>query len=199
MNSVLNKSKPQLIKEIEKLQERIQELEQKESKRINMENALAESEELFRQLAEQSPNMIFINQGGKVVYANKKSEEVTGYSKNEFYSPEFDFKVLIQPEYLESLMENFKKHMEGKDVLPLEYAIRTRNGERVEVIINTKLIKYGEDKAILGIITDITERKKAEKEIERLSRFPPTRIRIRCLELIIWVLYIMLILQVMCY
>jgi len=137
------------------------------TKRRRAEKALKESEEKFSQLAQQSPNMIFINQKGKVVYVNKKCEEVTGYSKSEFYSSEFDFKVLIQPEYLESLMENFKKHMEGKDVLPFEYAIRTKNGERVEVIINTKLIKYGEDWAILGIITDITERKQAEEELKK--------------------------------
>ena len=39
------------------------------------------AKEKFRNLAEQSPNMIFINKRGRVVYANKKCEEITGYSK----------------------------------------------------------------------------------------------------------------------
>jgi len=43
--------------------------------------ALAESEEKFRNLAEQSPNMIFINVGGRVVYANPRCEDVMGYTR----------------------------------------------------------------------------------------------------------------------
>ena len=46
------------------------------SERKKMEMQLKESEEKFRNLAEQSPNMIFINKGGRVVYANKKCEEL---------------------------------------------------------------------------------------------------------------------------
>jgi PAS domain S-box-containing protein len=46
---------------------------------------LSESEEKFRNLAEQSPNMIFINQDGKVAYANPLCEERMGYTREEFY------------------------------------------------------------------------------------------------------------------
>jgi len=42
------------------------------------EEALRESEKKFRALAEQSPNMIFINKKGRVVYANQKCEEIMG-------------------------------------------------------------------------------------------------------------------------
>jgi len=49
--------------------------------RIQAEKELKESEEKFRTLAEKSPNMIFINKQGRVVYANEKSEEVMGYKR----------------------------------------------------------------------------------------------------------------------
>ena len=55
------------------------------------EQVLRESEEKFRNLAEQSPNMIFINRGGRVVYANRRCEELMGYTREEFYAPGFDF------------------------------------------------------------------------------------------------------------
>jgi len=108
-----------------------------------------ESEEKFKQLAEQSPNMIFINQQGRIVYANKLCEEITGYTKEEFYSAGFDFRKLIDPEYIKPLMENFKMHLQGKEVLPVEYAIRTKRGERIETIINTKLVTYGDRKSVV--------------------------------------------------
>ncbi len=52
--------------------------------------ALRESEEKFRTVAEQSPNMIFINKKGLVVYQNKKCEEMLGYKSEDLASLEED-------------------------------------------------------------------------------------------------------------
>ncbi len=129
------------------------------------EEALRESEEKFRMLAEKSPNMIFINKKGRVVYANQKCEEVIGYRREDFYSPDFDFISLIAPESVAVIKANFQKHMEGMDVPPYEYTLLTKTGKRIDSIITTKLITYGGETAILGIITDITERKQAEEAL----------------------------------
>ena len=126
------------------------------------EDALRESEEKFRTLAEKSPNMIFINKIGKIVYANIQCEEVMGYKREEFYSPDFDFFRLIAPDFLEKTKSFYSQHIKGKEVRPYEYALMTKSGKRIESLITTRLINYEGDKAILGIITDITERKKAE-------------------------------------
>ena len=130
--------------------------------RKTAEIALQESEEKFRGLAEQSPNMIFINRRGKIVYVNKRCEEIMGYRKEEFYSPEFDFLNLIAPEFKSLVTENYDRHMRGTSTLRYEYAILNNEGKRREAIISTKLIQYEEDTAILGVVTDITERKQVE-------------------------------------
>jgi len=135
------------------------------NERKKAEEALKESEEKFRALAEQSPNMIFINKSGRVVYANKKSEEVMGYKREEFYSPDFDFLTLIAPESIDLIKENFRRHMKGEKVAPYEYTLVTKEGNRIEALITSKLVRYGEEKAILGIVADITERKKAEEKL----------------------------------
>jgi PAS domain S-box-containing protein len=135
--------------------------------RKQAEQQLRESEEKFKHLAEQSPNMIFINKKDNVVYANKQCEEVMGYQREEFYSPDFDFLTLIAPESKELLKASYSRHMMGKDVAPYEYALVTKNGERLEAIITTKLIEYEGENAILGIVTDITERKRTELELQR--------------------------------
>ena len=132
--------------------------------------ALAESEEKFRTVTEQSPNMIFINRQGRVVYANRQCEHLMGFSRDEFYAPEFDFMELIAPESRQLIRSNFKKHIQGEDIEPYEYALVNKSGRRIEVIITTKLIHYEGERSILGIVTDITERKQAEKALQAKDR-----------------------------
>ncbi len=140
------------------------------TERKRAEEALQESEEKFRNLAEKSPNMIFINKKGRVVYANEECEEVTTYSRREFYSPDFDFVDLVSPESQDLIRTNFAKHMKGEEVDPVEYSLVTKDGKRIEVILTTKLIKYEGENAILGIVTDITERKKMENKMKNYAR-----------------------------
>jgi PAS domain S-box-containing protein len=132
------------------------------------EEALKKSEEKFRDLAEQSPNMIFINKGGKVVYANKRCEEMMRYTRDKFYAPDFDFFALIAPESKEIIKKNFMRHMNGEEIEPYEYTLINKAGEKINSIITSKLIEYEAEPAILGIVTDITDRKKMEEEREAL-------------------------------
>jgi PAS domain S-box-containing protein len=135
------------------------------TERKRTEQALRESEEKFRSVSEQSPNMIFINNRGRVVYANQKGADVMGYTREEFYSPGFDFMKLVAPESAEQIKAVYARHGRGEEVETYEYTLVTKDGRRIEAIITTKLIEYGGSKAILGIVTDITERKLAEQAL----------------------------------
>lgn len=138
-------------------------LEITERKRV--EETLRESEEKFRNLAEQSPNMIFLHKKGRVVYANKKCEEIMGYKTEEFYSPDFDFLKLISPESKDLIKANLERHTKGQEVAPLEYTLIAKGGGKIAAILTTKLIKYEGENAILGTVTDIRERKKMQEEL----------------------------------
>jgi PAS domain S-box-containing protein len=132
------------------------------TERKRAEEALKESEEKFRSLAEQSPNMIFINKKGKIVYANKRCEEIMGYPREQLYSPDFSFLSLIAPESIEMIKELFARHSKGEEIRPYDYSLIDKQGRRIEAINSSKLIHYEGQTAILGIVTDITEHKKAE-------------------------------------
>lgn len=135
--------------------------------KIKAEKEIIESEKKFKDLAEQSTNMIYINQGGSIVYVNSICEKIMGYSKKEFYSPDFNFLDLISPEHKEVVKANFKKHMEDKEVLPAYYKLITKDGKTIDTIHNTKLIQFGGKSAILGVVTDISKYKKIENELRQ--------------------------------
>jgi len=137
------------------------------TQRKTFEASLMESEEKFRNLAEESPNAIFINKKGRVLYANKKSENITGYSREELYSPNFNFLSLCSPEYVEVMSSSYAVHMRGEDAPPYDYVLITKSGKRIDVMTTSKLINYDGDKAILGIVTDISELKKAQETLNK--------------------------------
>jgi PAS domain S-box-containing protein len=144
---------------------------------LELKKHLQVSEERFRTLTEQSPNMIFINVKGRVVYANRRCEEIMGYTQEEFCSPDFDFRDLIAPESTEKVALSFKEHLQGTDVLPYECSLLTKDGKKLDVILSTRLLHLDEERSILGIMTDISERKRTEKALGEKERELRTKAR----------------------
>lgn len=129
-----------------------------------------EGKEEFRSLAEESPNMIFINQRGRIVYANKTCEKYTGYKREELFAENFNFMSLIAKEDIPLLKEKFKIHISGKNIPPYEYGLKSKHGKKLDVINSTKIILYKHQPAILGIVTDITERKRIEQDLRESEK-----------------------------
>jgi signal transduction histidine kinase len=86
-------------------------------------------------------------------------------TREEFYSPEFNFLTLIAPESEELIKSSFSRHMSGADVPPYEYKLITKEGRTLDGILTAKLITYGGEPAILGTVTDITEHKQTENAL----------------------------------
>lgn len=126
---------------------------------------LGESTDIFRVLSDNSPNMIFINDFHKVVYANLICTTTLGYTNEELLSSDFNFLDLIHPSYHDSIKEAFNKHKQGLDIEPYEYKLLTKTGKCLDVVISTKLVTWNGKNAILGTVTDISEYKRLEKQL----------------------------------
>ncbi len=126
-----------------------------------------EYEQLTHTLFEHSPNMIFINTGGRIVYANRKCVEVMGYGREEIYSSSFNYMDVVSPECHDIVRLNFGLHLRGIEVEPYDYTLITKTGRRIEAAMASKLIQYRGKQAVLGIITDISRRKQIEESLTR--------------------------------
>lgn len=140
------------------------------TERKGIDEAIRESEEKFRSLAEESPNMIFINNHGKIAYVNRRCTEIMGYTKEEFYAEDFDFFTVVAPESRDIVARNYRAHLAGKEIQPYEYGLVSKAGKMIYGLHATRLIQFEGQRAILGIITDVTEQRKAEETQRKLMK-----------------------------
>ncbi len=146
-----------------------EEVRQELDVRLRTEKVLRESEEKFRNLAEQSPNMIFIHGGGRVLYANRQCEITMGYSREELYSAADGFAAFVAPHYRGLLSASLPDRASDEDAPPDELVLVNRDGRRIDAILTSKVISFEGTPAILGIITDISARKRTERLLQSLN------------------------------
>ena len=129
--------------------------------RKRAEEALVESEEHYRSLAEQVHEGIFIYQGTRFVVINTGTSEITGYSKDEILT--MDFIDLVHPDdraYVRTIIERRERGEQVPDVY--EIRIIRKNGTVRYAELAMSIISYRGGYAVLGTARDTTKRKRAE-------------------------------------
>ncbi|MBI5248572.1 MAG: PAS domain S-box protein, partial [Desulfomonile tiedjei] len=140
------------------------------SERKWAEESLRESEEKYRDLFDNSTDLIYTHRlDGYYTSVNNAARDLLGYSTDEFLK--LNFRQIADPEYLNRTEENFRKKAEGEvsKTGPYELLVRTKDGSPVWVEVNSRIImRDGMPVGVHGNARDITERKAAETERLRL-------------------------------
>ena len=146
------------------------------SERKQTAAALRESERFTQQIADASPNILYVYDliEQKNVYANASLTYILGYTTKELQAmgPQM-LATLMHPEDLTKrpdYLQQVETGCEG-EIFEIEYRMRHKNGSwRWLVSRDTVFAKTAEGqlKQILGTATDITESKQAEDEIKLL-------------------------------
>ncbi|HQP49189.1 MAG TPA: PAS domain S-box protein [Spirochaetota bacterium] len=135
-------------------------------------DALRESEEKFRALAESTSTAIMMYQGDRWTYANPAAERICGYTEEELKQLYFwDF---VHPDYRDLVRNTGKGRQEGVNELQrYEFAILTKQGDVRQVELSGTATEFGGKLAGIITVIDITERKRVEgalKESEERLR-----------------------------
>ena len=130
--------------------------------RKKVESAIKESEEKYRGLIENASDPIMIYQfDGTILDSNKSTSELTGYDKGELLKLKIT-DLLFQEDIVEKPFQ-FEIIKEGKTTI-VERRMKHKNGSSVDVEVNNRMMPDG---TIMVVGRDLTERKKAEKEIKQ--------------------------------
>jgi len=132
--------------------------------RISSRQALQDSEEKYRLVVENAGEAIFVAQDGMLKFANQNTASMIGYQGKDLSSKPFiDF---IHPDDREFVVERHLRRLKG-EIFEETYPFRVvkRDGQMRWVEIQAVLIQWEERPATLNFITDITERRRAEKAL----------------------------------
>ena len=148
-----------------------------------MENALKESEEKFRALAENANEGILVaKKHGEHVYANKRAAEITGYNVSELLKT--TIKDLAHPDEFEKIKERYCRIISGK---PFNRQYQTtlirKNGKKVPIEVVSARTKWEGKLADIAIFNDITHRIKAEEALWKSHKELEHRVKERTFEL----------------
>lgn len=129
------------------------------------EDALKESEERFRTIADNSFFGIVLHSGTELVYVNDKVEEITGYPK-EFFSGAGELFDLVLPEYREILAGALEKLIQGEPIGEFRSVkLARKDGSTAEVVATWKLVNIGGAPAVLVMMFDVTEQRRIEEAL----------------------------------
>ncbi|MEI6290358.1 MAG: PAS domain S-box protein, partial [Chloroflexota bacterium] len=137
------------------------------TQRIQMQEALKESNERFSKMFERhhSVMMLVDPQTGKILDANRAAEYFYGYTRSVLTTMSiFDLNTMPKEQVMAEIQEAL---LEKKNVF--NFSHRLSNGEVVSVEVHSTPIMIGEQKLLFSIIHDITDRKKAEAELLKVN------------------------------
>ncbi len=135
--------------------------------RRKAEKALKDSEERYRLLIDISPIGIAVHSEGKIVFTNSYGAKLVGVDDPQELIGEPVMTFVHESSY-EDAFSRLTRLMKGeKGLYPVEYMFRHRDGHPIPVEVTATVMQYAGKKAVQILITDITERKKAEEATKR--------------------------------
>jgi len=143
-----------------------------ERRRIASETAFRRSEALYRLIAENTSDLVaLLDLDFRCIYASPSYRPVLGYAPEELLGTRRS--LLFHPEEQQLVRETIAQALAGRDSRRCEVRMRHKNGEWLsfESVIGGIFDEHGKSQQVLIASRDISDRKRAENEIQKLAAF----------------------------
>jgi len=134
------------------------------------EEALRESEELYRELVENANDIVFtLDFEGQITSINKAAEVTTEYSQNELLTMKIG--QILSAESASAGERMLSNKMSGQRRTIYEVEIVSKTGRILTLEISSRLVyRSGEPVGIQGIARDISTRRRAEEALREADQ-----------------------------
>jgi PAS domain S-box-containing protein len=134
------------------------------SDRRRAEEALRQSEQLYRSVVERSVENIFIVDAGtkRILEANVALQRSLGLTADELQDMTL-YDIVAHDS--SSVDENTRRILERKHYSVGERKYRRKDGSLIDVEVNVSLVPYGGKKAMCIVAHDVTQRNRSEEEL----------------------------------
>jgi len=133
------------------------------------EEALRVSEQKYRDVVENASDAVFVIQDGRIAFFNRRTEEQTGYGREEL--ARLPFARVIHPEDRDVILDRLRRRLEGED-LPAVNSFRIVNaaGQERWVELNGLRILWEGRPAVLCFGRDVTEQRSLKDQYLQSQR-----------------------------
>jgi PAS domain S-box-containing protein len=140
------------------------------SERKRIEEALRESEALYRQVIEAAPYSITVSRisDGRFIQVNASFTKICGYTPEEALGrTPFDLGLFVEPRDREQFLQVLKEKGEI-DKYELQY--RAKGGRVIPVLLSARPLRIGGEDCLLAVALDISDKLRAQREREDLEK-----------------------------
>lgn len=141
---------------------------------------------LFRTFIEQLPNMVVytasLDESSTTRYVSPQVEQLLGYTQEEYAADPDIWAKRIHPDDSDRVMAEVARCREDGEEFVSEYRMIRKDGRVVWFHDEANVVRHsnGEPLYLIGVNTDITDRKRAEEALQ--TREAELRVQSRCLE-----------------
>jgi PAS domain S-box-containing protein len=136
--------------------------------RLAAEAARSESEDRLRRITESGMvGVLYWELQGRVSYANRYVLDLLGYTESDVDAGRFDWRRITPPEWATADEAAIAELTSRGATTPFEKEFLTRDGRRVPVLLSAATYENDPERGIT-LVLDMTERRRAALELERL-------------------------------
>ena len=139
----------------------------RETQRRRAEELLLAAEEKFRGLVEQAITGIFIIQCGKLVYVNPRGAEIVGHGAVDDLIGSDPLLWIVEADH-GAVVENLRQLLNGEALsIALDFSVLRSDGVTIQVGANAARATHDGQPAIIGMLQDISAKRRDEEDIHR--------------------------------